>query len=259
MLFWFHLPDIRPDTTAKEINVTRHNHYGQPIGFALPDWQPASYPPAENLSGRFCQLAPLQLSHSQALFTAFSLAPDDRDWTWLGASRPQSLIEMESWIEHKISDRQLVCYAVMDRHQRAVGVVCFANIDMQNGAIEIGHVTWSPLMQRNVMGTEALFLLLRQAFALGYRRVAWRCDSLNLASRRAAERIGFTFEGRFRQAMTRKQRNRDTDWLSMIDGEWPVVQQALTAWLAPDNMDDNGCQRRTLAAFFTSSAPGTAD
>lgn len=239
--------------------MTRYNHYGQPIGFALPEWQPANYPPAENLSGRFCQLTPLLLSHSQALFTAFSLAADDRDWTWLGASRPQSILEMESWIAHKISDRQLVSYAVIDRHQRAVGVVCFASIDMQNGAIEIGHVTWSPLMQRNVIGTEAIFLLLRQAFSLGYRRVAWRCDSLNLASRRAAERVGFTFEGRFRQAMTRKQRNRDTDWLSIIDGEWPAVHQALAAWLASDNMDDSGRQQQPLTAFFTSSAPGTAD
>ncbi|WP_455844225.1 GNAT family N-acetyltransferase [Pantoea agglomerans] len=231
--------------------MTRLNQYGQPVGLALPNWQPATFPPADILAGRFCQLAPLQVDHSEALFAAFSLASDDRDWTWLGASQPQSLTEMTHWITNKLSDSELMCYAVIDNaRQQAVGAVCFANIDVQNGAIEIGHVTWSPLMQRNVLGSEALYLLLQQAFALGYRRVAWRCDSLNLASRRAAERIGFTFEGRFRQAMTRKQRNRDTDWLSIIDGEWPPVQQALSQWLAAENMDERGCEQQKLRSFF---------
>ncbi|XXN66335.1 GNAT family N-acetyltransferase (plasmid) [Enterobacter ludwigii] len=231
--------------------MTQYNQYGQPVGFDLADWQPATFPPADILAGRFCQLAPLQVAHSEALFAAFSLAPDERDWTWLGASQPRSLAAMTDWIINKLSDSGLVSYAVIDHvNQQAVGAVCFANIDVQNGAIEIGHVTWSPLMQRNVLGSEALYLLLQQAFALGYRRVAWRCDSLNLASRRAAERIGFTFEGRFRQAMTRKQRNRDTDWLSIIDREWPPVRQAFTHWLAAENMDDRGCEQQKLRSFF---------
>ncbi|KNC15831.1 GCN5 family acetyltransferase [Pantoea sp. RIT-PI-b] len=231
--------------------MTQLNQYGQPVGVPLPDWQPATFPPTAVLTGRFCQLAPLQRVHSEALFTAFSLAPDDRDWTWLGAAKPQSLIEMEQWVNNKMSDSALVCYAVIDNaRQQAVGAVCFANIDVQNGAIEIGHVTWSPLMQRNVLGSEALTLLLKQAFTLGYRRVAWRCDSLNQGSRRAAERMGFTFEGRFRQAMTRKQRNRDTDGLSIIDGEWPVIDQALSRWLAAENIDDSGRERQKLRCFF---------
>lgn len=130
-----------------------------------------------------------------------------------------------------------------------VGVVCFSNIDVVNGAIEIGHVTWSPKLQRTAMGTEAIFLLLKNAFSLGYRRVAWRCDSLNLASRNAADRLGFTFEGRFRQAMTRKQRNRDTDWLSIIDIEWPAVESSLSGWLSPGNFTASGEQKRKLASF----------
>lgn len=231
--------------------MTQLNQYGQPIGFALPDWQPLDVPPAETLKGRFCTLAPLHSSHAPALFSAFSLAPDDRDWTWLGATKPTSLAEMQAWINVKCHDRGLVSYAVIDHSsQQAVGAVCFSNIDGQNGAIEIGHVTWSSLMQRNVLGSEAIFLLLQQAFQLGYRRVAWRCDSTNLASRRAAERLGFTFEGRFRQAMTRKQRNRDTDWLSMIDSEWPQVERALKAWLSPENIDDNGREQSKLRTFL---------
>jgi len=231
--------------------MTQLNQYGQPVGFALADWQPLAPPEAVRLSGRFCSLEPLRIEHSAVLFGAFSLAPDDRDWTWLGAAKPTSLTEMEQWVNGKCRDSGLVSYAVIDqRSHQAVGAVCFANIDGQNGAIEIGHVTWSPLMQRNVLGSEAIFLLLQQAFQLGYRRVAWRCDSTNLASRRAAERLGFTFEGCFRQAMTRKQRNRDTDWLSIIDGEWPHVRHALTAWLAPENMDKSGREQQKLRAYF---------
>ncbi|WP_058961652.1 GNAT family N-acetyltransferase [Type-E symbiont of Plautia stali] len=231
--------------------MTQLNQYGQPVGFALPDWQPLAAPPAIPLYGRFCTLEPLNITHSHALFAAFALAPDDRDWTWLGATKPASLAEMESWVSGKCQDGGLVSYAVIDhRTRQAVGAVCFANIDGQNGAIEIGHVTWSPLMQRNVLGSEAIYLLLKQAFELGYRRVAWRCDSTNLASRRAAERLGFTYEGRFRQAMTRKQRNRDTDWLSIIDGEWPQVKHAISAWLTADNMDDHGREQQKLSVFF---------
>jgi RimJ/RimL family protein N-acetyltransferase len=227
------------------------NHYGQQVGVALPDWQPARPFPRGSLTGRYCTLEPLDPQHSDALFQAFSLAEDDRDWTWLGAQKPASLSEMIAWVTHKCLDQGLVSYAVVDNSTRhAVGAVCFANIDAVNGACEIGHVTWSPLMKRTVFGTEALFLLLTQAFSLGYRRVAWRCDSTNLASRRAAERIGFTFEGCFRQAMTRKQRNRDTDWLSIIDGEWPAIAAALSGWLSAANFAADGQQRLPLSAFF---------
>ena len=149
-----------------------------------------------------------------------------------------------------MTDDSLVPYAVINgADSRACGVVCWNAIDTVNGAIEIGHVTWSPLMQRNVMGTEALYLLLSQAFALGYRRVAWRCDATNIASRRAAERIGFTFEGRFRQVMTRKQRNRDTDWFSVIDSEWPRLDNAFRQWLAAGNFIADGKQLQSLESL----------
>lgn len=231
-------------------NLTQINQYGQQVGFALPDWQPVTRPARSTLSGQYCLLAPLSPDHSDALYHAFSLAADDRDWTWLGANRPESAEEMATWVAQKIADGSLVPYAVINRaDNRACGVVCWSAIDTVNGAIEIGHVTWSPLMQRNVMGTEALYLLLSQAFSLGYRRVAWRCDATNVASRRAAERIGFTFEGRFRQVMTRKQRNRDTDWLSIIDCEWPHLRSALENWLDCENFDSKGKQKRTLESF----------
>lgn len=226
------------------------NEYGQSVGFALPDWQPVPRPSGVTLEGHFCQLERLEFTHCDALFAAYSQAKDDRDWTWLGADKPSSPEDMYAWVAGKTEDVHLVAYAVIDKIRgQAVGVVCYSCIDTENGALEIGHVTWSVLMKQRVTGTQALYLLLNHAFSLGYRRVAWRCDALNTASRQAAERIGFTFEGRFRQAMTRKQRNRDTDWLSIIDCEWPAISAVLSAWLSEENIDNHGIQKRRLAAF----------
>lgn len=230
------------------------NKYGQPVGFPLPDWRPLSIPPRSPQCGQHCHLLPLEARHCEALFQAYSLTEDNRDWTWLGAEKPADLQEMMLWITHKINDPGLVPWAVTDiKNNRPVGVVGYSNIDPINGALEIGHVTWSPLMQKTSMGTDALFLLLKNAFSLGYRRVAWRCDSLNMASRNAAQRIGFTFEGRFRQAMSRKQRNRDTDWFSVIDTEWPTIERVLSGWLSPENFTSDGAQKRKLETFFQES------
>lgn len=217
----------------------------------LPDWQPPSFPPQKRLCGQYCSLIPLTKDHCEALFHAYSLAETDRDWIWLGAEKPTCMQDMLLWVGDKINASHLVSWTVTDNlRNQPVGVVCYSDIDTDSGSLEIGHVTWSPLMQRTRTGTEALFLLLKNAFDLGYRRVAWRCDSLNVASARAAMRVGFKFEGRFRQAMVRKQRNRDTDWFSVIDGEWPHNENALTAWLSLENFTERGEQKRKLASFF---------
>jgi len=133
---------------------------------------------------------------------------------------------------------------------RAVGTCAFLRIDPANGAAELGTINWSPLMKRSALGSEAIFLMLRHLFDdLGYRRCEWKCDSLNLPSRQAAERFGFRYEGTFRQAVVVKGRTRDTDWLSIIDGEWPALRLAFAAWLSPDNIGDDGRQERRLQAF----------
>lgn len=235
------------------------NQFDQPVGEALPDWQPVNRPACMPLTGQHCLLLPLSIDHAEPLLQAFMLAPDDRDWTWLSAERPASLPQMQRWIADKVADAALVPFTVCSPNQQPCGVVCFASIEPGHGTLEIGHVTWSPLMQRSVIGSEAIYLLLLQAFSLGYRRVAWRCDSTNIASRRAAERLGFRFEGRFRQVMTRKQRNRDTDWLSIIDREWPDVQRALSAWLSADNFAAGGQQKRPLSACFADANPADAN
>ncbi|POT58280.1 GNAT family N-acetyltransferase [Citrobacter amalonaticus] len=225
------------------------NQYGQTVGDALPDWQGAPELPRKTLEGRWCRLEPLNSErHAGDLFDAYAQAPDERDWTWMFSDRPQSLESTRHWITGKENDDCLVPFAVIDlRSERAVGLVCFMAIEREHGSVEIGHVTWSPRMKNTVLGTEAIWLLLQCAFARGYRRVEWKCDSLNLASRRAAERLGFVFEGRFRQKIVRKGRNRDSDWLSMIDSEWPQCNNALARWLSPENFDAQGQQRKTLA------------
>lgn len=229
------------------------NLYGQTVGDVVPDWNGAAVLPRETLIGQYCRLVPLDAdSHAADLFDAYAQAPDDRDWTWLASSRPTSVEAAACWVQGKSSDASLVPYAVIEqRSGRAVGLVCFMAIEREHGSVEIGHVTWSPRMKNTVLGTESIWLLLRQAFALGYRRVEWKCDSLNTASRRAAERLGFIFEGRFRQKIVRKGRNRDSDWLSMIDSEWPQCDAVLQRWLAADNFDENGRQRQSMAECFS--------
>lgn len=229
------------------------NLYGQTVGDVVPDWNGAAVLPRETLIGQYCRLVPLDAdSHAADLFDAYAQALDDRDWTWLASSRPTSVEAAACWVQGKVTDASLVPYAVIEqRSGRAVGLVCFMAIEREHGSVEIGHVTWSPRMKNTVLGTESIWLLLRQAFALGYRRVEWKCDSLNTASRRAAERLGFIFEGRFSQKIVRKGRNRNSDWLSMIDSEWPQCDAVLQRWLAAENFDEHGRQRQSMAECFS--------
>jgi RimJ/RimL family protein N-acetyltransferase len=138
-------------------------------------------------------------------------------------------------------------FAVVDAASgRAAGVASYLRIDPVNGVIEVGHLAFAPQLQRTRVATEAMYLMMKHAFSLGYRRYEWKCDALNAPSRRAAERLGFTFEGVFRQAIVYKGRSRDTAWFSVIDSEWPVLETAFLAWLDPDNFDADGRQRRSL-------------
>ena len=139
----------------------------------------------------------------------------------------------------------------MDRASgAAVGLCSFLRIEPRYASIEIGHLNFAPRLSRTRGATEAIFLLMRRAFAeLGYRRFEWKCDALNEPSRRAAERFGFTFEGIFRQATVYKGRNRDTAWYSIVDGEWPALERAYTRWLAPANFDAAGTQRESLGSL----------
>ena len=142
---------------------------------------------------------------------------------------------------------------------RAAGVASYLRIDPPAGSIEVGHIAFAPPLQRTPAATEALFLLIRQAFELGYRRFEWKCDALNAPSRAAAARLGLSFEGIFRQATVYKRRNRDTAWFAAIDREWPALKAAFEQWLDPANFDEQGRQRARLSdltAAALTGAPG---
>lgn len=225
------------------------NQYGQWVNDRVADWQGACVLKRLPLGGRFCLLEPLDVRrHAADLFAAYALG-DESDWTWLASTRPESLEATAHWVAGKVNDDALVPYAVIDLHTgRAVGLVSYMAIDRAMGTVEIGHVTWSRQMKNTALGTEAMWLLLQYAFEQGYRRLEWKCDSMNVASRRAAERLGFTWEGCLRQKLVRKGRTRDSDQLSIIDSEWPARDAVLRRWLAADNFDADGRQLKRLEA-----------
>jgi len=139
-------------------------------------------------------------------------------------------------------------YAIVDyKTQQAVGIASYLRIDPANGSIEVGHINYSPVLQNSIAATEAMFLMMQNVFNLGYRRYEWKCDALNQRSRNAAARLGFQFEGVFRQATIYKGRNRDTAWFSIIDRDWPQLQLVYNTWLSPQNFNDKGEQKRSLS------------
>lgn len=229
--------------------MTTLNHFGQPVGDALPDWQPRERPTHVQLDGIWCRLEPLSSErHSQDLFNAWHSIDDNRDWTYLSVDRPATQTECDAFISLQEKSEDPVFFAVVDlATQRAVGSVSLMRIDAVNGVAEIGWVNWSPLMKRTRFGTEAIYLLQRYLFdTLKYRRCEWKCHSLNEPSKLAAERFGFQYEGTFRQAIVNKGRNRDTLWFSLLDHEWPASKSTFDRWLSPENFTAEGQQKQRL-------------
>ena len=219
-----------------------------PVGPVVEGWTTRPRPSRVVLDGRTVRLEPPSLDHVPDLFAAFSTDARGRMWTYLGVGPFATEAELAGWIGAIIPSEDPLFFTVVDKASgKAVGVVAYLRIDPANGVIEVGWVTWSPLMQRSAVSTEAQYLLMKNAFdGLGYRRYEWKCNDLNAPSMRAAERLGFTYEGTFRQAVINKGRNRDTAWFSVIDGEWPALKAAFEAWLKPDNFDADGRQKRRL-------------
>jgi RimJ/RimL family protein N-acetyltransferase len=224
------------------------NALGQPIGDALPGWAPPPRPDAAPLTGTSCRLERLDPDrHARALYEANALDASGQNWTYLPIGPFATFAAYDGWLRKVAPGADPWFYTVVDRSAAPVGVASYLRIDPPAGSIEVGHINFSPKAQRTTVATEAMFLMMRHAFGLGYRRYEWKCDALNAPSRRAADRLGFTFEGVFRQATVYKGRNRDTAWYSILDREFPALERAFTAWLAPANFDDAGRQRRRLA------------
>lgn len=228
------------------------NHYDQPVGQPLPDWQPRPLPQHQVFTGQSCRLEPFSAArHGEALSDAWALAEDGRDWTYMFMGPFDDPQAWQDYIRQMEISRDPLHFAVIDLVTgEAVGSLSLMRIQPEHGVMEVGHVAFSPRLKQTRMATEAHFLLMQYAFeTLGYRRYEWKCDSCNAPSRRAAARLGFQYEGDFRQAIVYKGRSRDTSWFSIIDREWPQVKSGLQRWLAEENFNADGQQREKLEAL----------
>jgi RimJ/RimL family protein N-acetyltransferase len=234
----------------------RVNQLGQPIGFALPGWTPRPRPPRTAMEGRLCRVEPIDIDrHAADLHAANLEDTEGRNWTYLAYGPIERLEDYRDWMRTTCLGDDPLFHAVVDRKTgRALGVASYLRIDPAPGVIEVGHINYAPPLQRTVAATEAMFLMMRRVFdELGYRRYEWKCDALNAPSRAAALRLGFQFEGIFRQATVYKARNRDTAWYAIIDRDWPVLKSRYERWLEPANFDASGRQRQSLSALMRQS------
>jgi len=229
----------------------RHNELGQAIGAPVDGWSAPPPPPRAVIGGRRCTLEPLDVQrHGADLYGAVSHDSNGRNWTYLAYGPFADDASYLQWLRSVSDLADPMFYAIIDSASgAAVGVGSYMRIDPANGCIEVGHLHFSPLMQRTPVASEAMYLMMKQVFELGYRRYEWKCDSRNAPSRQAAQRFGFSFEGVFRQATLYKGRNRDTAWYAIIDKDWPAIKAAYERWLAPQNFDDAGQQRESLSAL----------
>lgn len=224
------------------------NEYEQPVGQPMPEWTVRPRPQRRSIDGRYCKLEALEPRRARELFDAYGTAADGRDWTYMVMGPFSELSAFQQYIEKAAASEDPLHYAVIDRRTgRAVGTLALMRMDPANGVIEVGSVMFSPMLKRTPISTEAQYLLMKYVFdELGYRRYEWKCDSFNAPSRTTAQRLGFQFEGVFRQAMLYKGRSRDTAWFSIIDSEWPSICSSFEDWLDPSNFDPRGVQRQSL-------------
>jgi RimJ/RimL family protein N-acetyltransferase len=227
------------------------NKFGQPIGAPVASWVPPPPPPRAPLDGHYCRLEPLDPDvHAAPLFAAYSTEPDARGWTYLAYGPFADAESYHAWLVANATSADPLFFTIIDKSDnQPAGVASYLNIAPAAGSIEVGHLYFSPRLRRSRAATEALYLLMKHAFELGYRRYEWKCNALNAPSRAAAERLGFTFEGLFRQASVVKGYNRDTAWYSILDKEWPARRAAFETWLDPANFDAAGGQRVSLSAL----------
>lgn len=227
------------------------NALGQPIGFPLDVTLPRPRPPATPMVGRHVRVVPTDpAAHAAGLFAAYREDAENRIWTYLPYGPFQTEAALSAWLTPAAAGTDPMFHTILDASGRPCGLASYLRIDPGNGVIEVGHINLAPRLQRSVAATEAMWLMMARVFdELGYRRYEWKCDALNVPSRRAAERLGFTYEGTFRQATQYKGRNRDTAWFAIIDKDWPRLREGYARWLDPANFDADGRQRQTLIAL----------
>jgi RimJ/RimL family protein N-acetyltransferase len=223
----------------------RLSELGLPIGADLSDWTPRRAPPRATLEGQYATVVPFDAElHCSDLHAANRSDSENRIWTYLAYGPFESEDDYREFMRALCATDDPQFYAVVDKQTgKAGGIASYLRINPDMGVIEVGHINYAPPLQRTIAATEAMFLMMKHVFDdLGYRRYEWKCDALNARSCRAAERLGFTYEGTFRQAMVYSGRNRDTAWYSIMDSEWLALKSTFEGWLNPSNFDTNGHQ-----------------
>ncbi len=230
------------------LGVGRLNEFGQPIGDDLGSWKPPGMIPHVILEGDNVRLIPLEPIHAPMVHPAIHNAGDL--WTYMSFGPFDSIDDLALEFQ-RITARPDWRAFVIETTEGLVGFLAYLRIQPHDGAIEIGSIVYSPQLQRTTAATEAQYLLLKHAFESGYRRVEWKCDDLNTPSRRAADRLGYLYEGTFRMATHYKGRSRDTAWYAITIDRWPLIKQAMEAWIAPENFDHAGKQLSSLSELIT--------
>jgi RimJ/RimL family protein N-acetyltransferase len=235
--------------------VPEPNSSGQYVGDVVPGWETRAAPEPVTLAGRYVRVVPLSSVHYADLFAAVCGPDDDGLWTYRPVAKPTSLADLWMHLAGLVDSPVDLTLALVplegESANRAHGIASYMRVDPRTGQVEVAGILLGRTLQRTRAATEAIHLLMRHAFDdLGYRRFEWKCDSLNEPSRRAARRLGFVYEGRFRNHMVTQGRNRDTDWFSVTAEEWPHVSAAHQAWLDPGNFDEAGRQRARLSDFL---------
>ena len=210
----------------------------------LSNWTPPPLPPRTVYQGRYARLEPLNHDHTPELWDAHKDAPEV--WRYIPNGPYDSEAALGAWVDSVRIGHDPMQFAVRMEDGRIGGTMTLMRINPAAGSIEVGYIVFTPRLQRTREATEAVYLCIKWAFEAGYRRFEWKCNAANMASRRAAERFGLSYEGIFRQAAVVKGENRDTAWFAAIDAEWPALRQAFETWLDPANFDGEGRQRQRL-------------
>ncbi|WP_285670508.1 GNAT family N-acetyltransferase [Paralimibaculum aggregatum] len=214
----------------------------------MPGWTVPPPPSRETMTGRFVRLEPLSLDHAAALHAANREDAAGRIWDYLPYGPYADADSYRAWVREVARQPDPLFFALCVGGE-PLGVASFLRIAPAAGSIELGHINLSPRLQRTPAATEAFSMMIAWAFRHGYRRFEWKCNAANRGSRRAAQRLGLSYEGVFRQATISKGCNRDTAWFAAIDSEWPALEAAHAAWLAPGNFDADGRQRQSLSTL----------
>lgn len=220
--------------------------HSRPLGAPVANWTAPATPTGEGLSGRYVELEQLSAeAHAALLYREF--AGNDEVWDYMPNGPFSSAAQYHRWVRDHEGSSDPLFYAIRNLESgHWEGVASYLRMAPKSGSIEVGYISYAPALQRTRAATETMYLMMKWAFEAGYRRYEWKCNALNAPSRRAAQRLGFSFEGVFRQADVVKGRNRDTAWFAVIDSDWPALKEAFEAWLSPANFDENGQQQERL-------------